>query len=139
MRASSIILATLALLALSSCSARVRHGYGGGGVPMEVQIVHSVAEAAAAVEAGAIVCDLRVYDEWAQGHLPRARLVAIPDLEQGRGLPEDLETVILYYGDGPLDTRPEQAAEIAAELGYTRIMLFPGGWRAWNGVHPVAD
>lgn len=88
---------------------------------------------------GAIVYDLRGYDAWAQGHIPGARRVTVGDLRDGRGLPDDREAPVLFMGEGVLDRRPDDAAHAALELGYTNVQLFPGGWRAWIGAHPVRD
>jgi rhodanese-related sulfurtransferase len=88
---------------------------------------------------GAIVYDLRDYAEWIQGHIPGARRIALDDIEREQALPHDRGAPIAFTGDGPLDQRPELAAEMAIKRGHTNVQIFPGGWRAWTGAHPLRD
>jgi hypothetical protein len=44
----------------------------------------------------------------------------------------------MFYGDGTLDRRAEDAADIAIAHGYRKVLYFPGGWRAWSG-QPAVD
>jgi rhodanese-related sulfurtransferase len=132
-----IMLALLA--ALSACGGKVRHDFGGGGSDAQVMILRDPPAVELSIWEGAVVYDLREYDEWSQGHITGARRVTVEDLEEGRALPEDLEAPVLFMGEGPLDSRPEQAADIALKHGHSNVQVFPGGWRQWIGAHPVQD
>lgn len=129
-------LAILAL-ALCACSNRYRRDFGGGEAVRPAENVRSVvlndvAAVDAALAEGAIPFDLRDYNAWVQGHVPGARVLSVDDLADGRGLPQDRKAPVLFMGDGPMDKRPEQAAQIAVERGYESVYLFPGGWQAWK-------
>ena len=127
------------LIALSACGGKVRHDFGGGGSDAQVMILRDRPAVQLSIWEGAIVYDLREYDQWSQGHIEGARRATVEDLERGRALPEDLAAPVLFMGEGPLDTRPEQAADIALQRGYSNVQIFPGGWRQWIGAHPVQD
>jgi rhodanese-related sulfurtransferase len=127
------------LAALSACGGKVRHDFGGGGSDASVMILRDPPAVELSIWEGAIVFDLRDYDAWSQGHIQGARRATVDDLERGRALPDDLNAPLLFMGEGPLDTRTEQAADIAVKRGYSNVQIFPGGWRQWTGVHPVQD
>lgn len=127
----------LLLLFLAACSQGQRLDFGGGGTDAQVQMLQDRPSVELSLWEGAIPFDLRDYNDWVQGHIPGARTATLEDLRKGRGLPEDKNAPLLFLGDGPLDTRPEQAAEIALGLGFTNVQLFPGGWRAWIGAFPL--
>lgn len=136
---SRAIAMILVLVTLAGCGGKVRHDWGGGGNTAQVQVLNDRGAVELAVWDGAIVYDLRDYEEWMQGHITGARRVTLDDISRERALPADLDAPILFTGEGPLDTRPERAAELAIERGYTNVMLFPGGWREYTGRHPVRD
>lgn len=138
-RALRLTLLLAMLLALGACSGKIRRDFSAGGVEADVMILRDPPAVELSIWEGAIVYDLRDYDSWAQGHIPGARRVTVEDLRKGRGLPGDTEVPVLFMGDGPMDTRPETAARIALDKGYTDVQLFPGGWRMWIGAHPIRD
>lgn len=138
MARSVILIACLAAL-LAGCSGRVRQDFGGGGSDAPVMILRDRPAVELSIWEGAVVFDLRGYDEWSQGHVPGARRVTVEDLERGRALPEDLDAPVLFMGEGLLDTRPEQAADIALARGHSNVQVYPGGWRQWIGADPVQD
>jgi rhodanese-related sulfurtransferase len=127
------------LVTLSACGGKVRHDFGGGGSDAAVMILRDPPAVQLSIWEGAIVYDLRDYEQWSQGHIQGARRATIEDLERGRALPDDMQAPLLFMGEGPLDTRPEQAADIALKRGYGNVQVFPGGWRQWIGAHPVQD
>lgn len=131
----------LLMLALAGCGNRVRHDWdwGGGGSDAPVEILNDRGAVELAVWEGAILYDLRDYADWAQGSISGARRITLDDIERGKALPDDRGAPLLFMGDGPLDLRPERAAEMALGRGYTNVKLFPGGWRAWIGAHPIGD
>jgi rhodanese-related sulfurtransferase len=122
---------------LVACGSNIRRDWGGGGSNADVAILPDVPAVERAVWEGTVVYDLRHYDAWAQGHIPGARRLELDDLRRGRALPPDRHVPILFMGEGPLDLKPELAAEYAIEQGYSNVQLFPGGWRAWIGAHPI--
>jgi rhodanese-related sulfurtransferase len=129
----------LLMLLLAACGGTRREGeYGGGGKITKVQVLARALDAQRELNEGAIAFDLREYTEWAQGHMPGARSVTLEDLKRGRGLPDDKDAPVMFYGEGALDTAAEDAAEIAIGAGYRKVLYFPGGWRAWSG-QPAVD
>lgn len=93
----------------------------------------TVADVAARIASGErfVLVDVREESEFANGHLPGARLI-------GRGILErDVETtfpdtsteIVLYCGGG---FRSVLAAESLAKMGYTRVVSMDGGFRGWK-------
>lgn len=121
------------LLLLAACGSRRGGDVGGGGAISHVRVLARALDAQRELNTGAVAFDLRDYNHWAQGHLPGARSLTLDDLRAGRGLPDDLNAPLLFYGEGAMDSRAEDAAELAASRGYQRVLYFPGGWRAWSG------
>lgn len=132
------ILLLLLALTLCACSNRYRRDFGGGEAvskaapDAKVLVLNDVASVEISIGEGAITFDLRDYQQYAQGHIPGARRLTLEDLDQGRGLPDDKESPLLFMGDGPLDLRPEQAAATALERGHTNVQYFRGGWQVWT-------
>ncbi|MCA8914136.1 MAG: rhodanese-like domain-containing protein [Planctomycetes bacterium] len=129
----------LVVISFAACSGKVRHDFGGGGSDADVQILRDCPAVELSIWDGAVVFDLRDYDQWTQGHISGARQITLQDLERGRGLPDDKDAPVLFMADGPMDTRAEQAADIALKRGHNDVQLFPGGWRMWIGAHPVGE
>lgn len=133
----SLVVALACLMA--ACSSNVRREYGGGGTGVQVMILDDRPAVEISIWDGAVVFDLRDYDAWAQGHIAGAVRVDVEDITRGRHLPTDHEAILVFMGDGPLDTRPERAAQSALERGFSNVQLYPGGWRDWIGAHPIRD
>lgn len=131
----SLVLALL--FAFTACSGKIRRDFSGGGVESDVLILQDPPAVELSIWEGAIVFDLRDYDDWAQGHIHGARRVNAEDIRKGRHLPDDKDAPILFMGDGPLDERPELAAQYALEQAYSNVQLYPGGWRQWTDDTPV--
>ena len=137
-RVTAFVAITLLLL-LSACSGKVRHDFGGGGAEADVLVLRDAPAVELSIWEGAILFDLRDYDQWAQGHVQGARHSTLEDLDRGRGLPQDKQAPLLFMGDSPMDKRPEQAADIALRHGYSNVQIFPGGWRMWVDAHAVRE
>lgn len=125
----------LALL-LGACSNRFRRDFGGGEAPrvsnaVTATVWNDVASVEMALAEGSIPFDVRDYNAWAQGRVPGARLISIDDINNGLGLPEDPAVPILFIGQGPLDDRPDRAAQAAIDRGHVNVQVFPGGWDLW--------
>lgn len=130
----------VALLLLTACSGKVRHDFGGGGrAEADVLVLRDAPAVELSIWEGAILFDLRDYDQWAQGHVQGARHSNLEDLDRGRGLPQDKQAPLLFMGDSPMDKRPEQAADIALKHGYSNVQIFPGGWRMWVDAHAARE
>jgi rhodanese-related sulfurtransferase len=127
----------LAALLVGACSNRYRRDFGGGEAvtkaapDAKVMVLDDVASVEISIWEGAITYDLRDYQQYAQGHIAGARRVTLDDLQQGRALPDDKASPVLFMGDGPLDQRAEQAATLALERGHKNVQYFRGGWQVW--------
>jgi rhodanese-related sulfurtransferase len=128
-------------LLVAGCGSRIRSDWdgGAGGAHAPVTILNERGAVELAIWEGAILYDLRDYQDWMQGNISGARRITLDDIERGKALPLDRDAPVLFFGDGPRDIRPELAAEMALERGHTNVMLFPGGWRGWAGMHVVGD
>ena len=97
------------------------------------------AEALALYEANPTlaVLDVRTREEYASGHIPRARLVPLDELERRLGeLPSSDAPLLVHCAAGG---RSAAACEILARHGYTRLQNLMGGWHAWPGPRTQDD
>ncbi|WP_038057408.1 rhodanese-like domain-containing protein [Thermus amyloliquefaciens] len=77
-----------------------------------------------ALEAGAVVVDVRTPQEFASGHVPGALNLPVEAIAQwGDSLPKD-KPVYLYCRSG---NRSRQAAEYLKKKGYTNLYNLEGG------------
>lgn len=77
------------------------------------------------------VLDVRTEAEWANGHIPRATLVPLDELEDRlRELPGKDARMLVHCAAGG---RSLQACQILADKGYTRLLNLVGGMHAWPG------
>src|SRR5437870_7655788 len=89
------------------------------------------AAAEAAIEAGAVVLDVREDDEFAQGALPGAVHITRGHLESKvEGQIPDRQTPIVVHCAG--GTRSAFAAKTLGELGYTDVVSMAGGFNKWK-------
>jgi len=93
----------------------------------------SVQEAAALMNAGALVIDVRTRAASGAAHLPGALLIPVEVLAARLSELEYAKTqsIVVYCGNGT--TRGPEAAHILTQAGFTRVVnLGPGieGWRA---------
>jgi rhodanese-related sulfurtransferase len=84
------------------------------------------------------VVDVRDPGEWADGHLPNARLVPLEQLSANpkKALPKDNVLFVCAAG-----VRSQTAARIAVGLGLKNVYNLSGGTRGWvkNGFQLVND
>jgi rhodanese-related sulfurtransferase len=84
-------------------------------------------EAAARLESGAVLVDVREQDEWDAVHVPNATLIPLSEFQvRYTEMPKDKEIVLICAGG----VRSAQAAQFAAGHGYTVVNL-EGGIKAW--------
>ncbi len=83
-----------------------------------------------------LVLDARTADEFADGHLPRARSLSYDalggDVEPLRGLAPPSQPVLVYCGGDGCPLSRELATALCG-LGYTRVLVFEGGTAEWTG------
>lgn len=77
------------------------------------------------------VLDVRTPAEFNAGHIPRAHLVPVDELEDRLGeLPARDRPMLVTCAAG---SRSTAACELLAERGWTRLMNLSGGMHAWTG------
>ena len=77
------------------------------------------------------VLDVRTEAEWANGHIPRATLIPLDELEDRlRELPPKDAQILVHCAAGG---RSLQACQILADKGWTRLLNLAGGMHAWPG------
>ena len=76
-------------------------------------------------ESGYVIVDVRNQDEYDGGHIPNARLVPLPLLQDiaVEKLPDKSQLLLVYCRSG---VRSKKAASILVSLGYTNIKEFGG-------------
>ena len=94
-------------------------------------MIHSLSpkEAQELIAAGTVdVVDVREPDEFASGHVPRARNAPLGDVKNDpkRHLPRDEVMLVCARG-----MRSATAASIAESLGYAKVYQLDGGTQAW--------
>ena len=93
----------------------------------------SCANVARRLEAGEAfeLIDVREHDEWARGHLPRARHLCkgIVERDIEATVPDRDTAIVLYCGGG---YRSALAADALQRMGYRNVTSMAGGWRGWT-------
>lgn len=74
-----------------------------------------------------IVIDVRTQEEYAQGHIPNAKLVPLDQIEQITDVAQKEDTVLVYCRSG---NRSAQAAQYLIQAGYESVYDF-GGILSW--------
>jgi metal-sulfur cluster biosynthetic enzyme/rhodanese-related sulfurtransferase len=84
-----------------------------------------------------LVLDVRTEAEFARGHIPRAKLVPVDELEDRlRELPDrDVPVLVTCAAGG----RSLTACQTLAQHGYTRLYNLVGGMHAWAGPRAEAE
>lgn len=82
-----------------------------------------------------VVVDVRTPDEYAQGHIPGAKLIPLDDLAtRYREIPPDVERIVVHCEAGG---RSAAACEYLAGKGYQNLLNMVGGMHAWRGSREV--
>jgi len=77
------------------------------------------------------VLDVRTEAEWANGHIPRATLIPVDELEDHlRELPPKDTRMLVHCASGG---RSLQACQILADKGFTGLLNLAGGMHGWQG------
>ncbi len=95
----------------------------------------SVADLKAAMNSGALILDVRQPEEYANGHVPGAKLLPLSDLEARiEEVPAD-QAVFVICRSG---NRSKTASELLAAKGKHDIRNVEGGMVAWqNAAYPI--
>lgn len=80
-------------------------------------------------DAGLIILDVRGDDEWQQGHVPGARHIYVPHLEEHLGELDRSKKIVAYCGSG---YRASIAASLLQKNGFRDVVNVPGSWNAWT-------
>ena len=75
------------------------------------------------------ILDVRSDEEWAEGAIPTARHIYVPDIVDQAERLERSEPIVTYCGSG---YRASMAASILARQGFERIYNVPGSITAWE-------
>jgi phage shock protein E len=94
----------------------------------------SVADAAAELEKGAVMIDVREAEDWEKSHIPGA--IHLPrdtiELEIEEQIPDPETPIICHCGGG---SRSALVAESLQRMGYKNVKSLAGGYRAWQQLH----
>ena len=93
----------------------------------------SVTEAAAMINAGAVVIDVRGRAASGAAHLPGALLIPVEVLSARLAELEYAKTqqIVVYCGNGT--SRGPEAAHILTEAGFSRVVNLGAGIEGWRG------
>ena len=102
----------------------------------------NLAQAYTLFQQGALFIDARPADEFAELHVPNSLNITPSMVEAGAaekvaGLARDRE-IVVYCGQVSCDLALEVAEKLQS-LGFTRVMAFMGGFRAWDEAGYPAD
>jgi rhodanese-related sulfurtransferase len=102
----------------------------------------NLAQAYALFQQGSLLIDARPADEFAELHVPKALNITPVMLEAGvaekvAGLARDRE-IVVYCGQANCDLALKVAEKLQT-LGFTRVMAYIGGFRAWDEAGYPAD
>jgi hydroxyacylglutathione hydrolase len=83
------------------------------------------------------VLDVRGAGEWNQGHIPNARHIYVPHLEENLDKLDKDKTIAVYCGSG---YRASIAASVLQRGGFERVVNIPGSWTVWKkAALPIED
>jgi len=83
------------------------------------------------------ILDVRGAGEWNQGHIPNARHIYVPHLEENLDKLDKNKTIATYCGSG---YRASIAASVLQRSGFKSVVNIPGSWTAWKKAGlPIED
>ncbi len=120
-RVLALLLFAAPLLGAVACGAE-----GSGGV-----VEPAALEAELARPDGPLLLDVRTPEEYAEGHVPGARLIPVQELGSRLGEIEDAKQrgVITYCESG---RRASAAAELLREAGFADVRVLDGSMARWR-------
>ncbi|MCY0899061.1 MAG: rhodanese-like domain-containing protein [Firmicutes bacterium] len=78
----------------------------------------------------ALIVDVREASEFREGHIPRAKHIALSQLvHRLKEVPKD-KTVVVVCRSG---NRSNRAAELLSEAGFRNVFNMSGGMQRWRG------
>jgi len=85
---------------------------------------------------GALFVDARRFSRYAEGTIMRALNLPVRRVKRmRRWLPKRLDAPILIFCDGPECNASAVLARRLAKAGYSRLMVYPGGYPEWKRRH----
>jgi hydroxyacylglutathione hydrolase len=87
--------------------------------------VHDVEKRADDVQ----VVDVRSPEEWEEGHIPAAKYIFLPELEEKSSILDNSKPVAVYCDSG---YRASLGASLLKAYGFTDVRNVPGSWKAWK-------
>lgn len=91
-----------------------------------------VEQAAAKIEAGVQLLDVRTKEEWDEGHLKGAKLVTLSEegfADKAKAVLDPKKPVVVYCGSG---VRSATAAKLLRNGGFTTVFDMAGGIYIWE-------
>jgi rhodanese-related sulfurtransferase len=92
-----------------------------------------------------VLVDTRSPLNFGKGHVPGALSIGYKELSaysenfdasvdsfDTKRLPQDKDTALVFYSDGPSGWKSYKAAVISVAQGYKRVHYFRAGWPAWQ-------
>ena len=116
-----LIFLLLAVMLLTACGQDKENDQGAAYVNITAEEAKQIMDS----EEGYIFLDVRTQEEYDQGHIPGAILIPNTEIEtKAEEVLTDKDQLILVYCRS--GRRSKLAAEVLAELGYTKIKEFGG-------------
>jgi hydroxyacylglutathione hydrolase len=94
--------------------------------------VHEVREAGTRLQ----LIDVRSPSEWAEGHIPGAKHMFLPELRKKSGTLDRSSPVAIYCDSG---YRASIGASILKQEGFSAVNNVPGSWQAWKKAHYLIE
>ena len=92
-----------------------------------------------------LLVDARSARRYQLGHIPSAISIPLPELQEKKNSLSSLagmDSTVVFYSDGPTCGLCTEAARLASEQGYTRVMVMLAGAQGWEseeGLLAVSD
>ncbi|MDQ0157582.1 rhodanese-like domain-containing protein [Robertmurraya andreesenii] len=77
----------------------------------------------------AVVLDVRTPEEFEEGHIPKATLIPLQELESRLGELDKDETYLVVCRSG---NRSAQASELLVQEGFKKVYNMTGGMNTWD-------